>query len=151
MVNYPKCLASPLGLVWIAKRWTPFFMEKIHTKLKFQNTIHLSIVGWAIVVNFVLASTLWLFINILGGIKKLIRKCKYLFQNFLWVGGDQCTKTKVNQFDCCANKGIEGLGFIDPKEAMDALLCKWVIKALKHGNSNFKLLLCFNLAMCKPS
>jgi hypothetical protein len=24
IVNYPKCLACPLGLVWMAKRWTPF-------------------------------------------------------------------------------------------------------------------------------
>jgi hypothetical protein len=30
------------------------------------------------------------------------------------------------------------------------LLYKWVIKALKLGNSNFKILLCFKLAMCKP-
>jgi hypothetical protein len=49
------------------------------------------------------------------------------------------------------NKGIKGLGLIDPKEAMYALLCKWVIKALKPGNSNLKLLLGFKLAMCKPS
>jgi hypothetical protein len=34
---------------------------------------------------------------------------------------------------------------------MDALLCKWVIKALKLGNSNLKLLLHFKLTMCKPS
>jgi len=34
---------------------------------------------------------------------------------------------------------------------MDAFLCKWVIKALKDGNWNFKLLLGFNLVMCKPS
>jgi len=49
------------------------------------------------------------------------------------------------------NKGIKGLGLIDPKEAMDALVCKWVIKALKLGNSNLKFLLGFKLAMCKPS
>jgi hypothetical protein len=48
-------------------------------------------------------------------------------------------------------KGIEGLGLIDLEKAMDALLCKWVIKALKPGNSNFKLLLGFKFAMCKPS
>jgi hypothetical protein len=34
---------------------------------------------------------------------------------------------------------------------MDVLLCKWVIKALKLGNSNLKLLLRFKLTMCKPS
>jgi hypothetical protein len=44
-----------------------------------------------------------------------------------------------------------GLGLIDPKEAMDTLLFKWVINALKLGNSNFKLLLCFKLTMCKSS
>lgn len=34
---------------------------------------------------------------------------------------------------------------------MDTLLFKWVIRALKLGNSNLKLLLCFKLAMCKSS
>jgi hypothetical protein len=46
------------------KEVDPFFIEKIHTKLKFENIIHLSIVDWAIVVNFVLESTMWLFISI---------------------------------------------------------------------------------------
>jgi hypothetical protein len=34
---------------------------------------------------------------------------------------------------------------------MDTLLCNWVIRALELGNSNFKLLLGFKLAMCKLS
>ncbi len=62
--------------------------------------VHLVIVGRAIVVNFVLASTLWFFIN--------------------------------------------------PEKTMDALLCKWVIKALTW-QFNFKFLLGFKLTMCKPS
>ncbi len=60
-------------------------------------------------------------------------------------------KTRVHWFYCCTNKDIGGLGLIDPKEAMDTLLFKWVIRALKLGNSNFKLLLCFKLTMCKSS
>jgi hypothetical protein len=34
---------------------------------------------------------------------------------------------------------------------MDTLLCNWVIRALELGNSNFKLLLGFKLAMCNLS
>jgi len=60
-------------------------------------------------------------------------------------------KTRVHWFYCCTNKDIGGLGLIDPKEAMDTLLFKWVIKTLKLGNSNLKLLLCFKLAICKSS
>jgi hypothetical protein len=78
----------PFGIGLDGKEVDTFLIEKIHTKLKFKNTIYLLIVGWAIIVNFILASTLWFFISILGGTKKLIRKCKYLLQNFLWVGGD---------------------------------------------------------------
>jgi len=33
--------------------------------------------------------------------------------------------------------GIEGLGLIGLEKAMDALLCKWVIKALKPSNFLF--------------
>jgi hypothetical protein len=91
------------------------------------------------------------FISIWEGTKKAIRKCKFLFRNFLWAGGDQCLKTRVNWFYCCTNKDIGGLGLINPKKAMDTLLFKWVIRALKLGNSNFKLLLCFKLTMCKSS
>jgi hypothetical protein len=91
-----KMFSMSFGIGLDGKEVDTFFIEKICTLLKFLNTIHLLIVGWPIIVNFVLASTLWFFISILGGTKKLIRKCKYPLQNFLWVGGDQRTKTKVN-------------------------------------------------------
>jgi hypothetical protein len=41
-------------------------------------------------------------------------------------------------------KGIEGLGLIDLEKAMDALLCKWVIKALKQ----FKLQTLIRFQIC---
>jgi hypothetical protein len=91
-----KMFSMPFGIGLDGKEVDTFLIEKICKLLNFLNTIHLLIVGWPIIVNFVLALTLWFFISILGGTKKLIRKCKYLLQNFLWVRGDQCTKTKVN-------------------------------------------------------
>jgi hypothetical protein len=91
-----KMFSMPFGIGLDSKEVDTFLIEKICTMLKFLNTIHLLIVGWAIIVNFVLASTLWFFISIFGGTKKSIRKCKYLFLNFLWVGGEQHIKIKVN-------------------------------------------------------
>jgi hypothetical protein len=88
-----KMFNMPFGIGLDGKKVDTFFIEKIHTKLKFWNMVHLPIVGRAIIVNFVLTSTLWFFVNISRGTKKSIRKCKYLFKNFLWASGNQRTKT----------------------------------------------------------
>jgi hypothetical protein len=59
-----KMFGTPFGLSLDNKEVDAFFIKKIHKKLKFWNMVHLPIVCQAVIVNFVLASTLWFFINI---------------------------------------------------------------------------------------
>jgi hypothetical protein len=115
---------TPFGLGLDDKEVDTFLIKKIHKKLKFWNMVHLPIMGQVVIVKFVLASTLWFFINIWGGTKKAIRKCQFLFQKNLWARSDQRAKARVKWFDCCASKDIKGLGFIDSEEVIDTLLCK---------------------------
>lgn len=42
-----------------------------------------------------------------------------------------------------------GLGLVDPEVAQTNLLCKWIIKAMKLGESNLQLMLKFMLVWFK--
>jgi hypothetical protein len=61
-----KLLGVPFGLNLNAKEVDIFLIEKLWKKLKYCNTIHLPLIGRVVVVNFVLASTLWFFIKVKG-------------------------------------------------------------------------------------
>jgi hypothetical protein len=51
---------------------------------------------------------------------------------------------------CCLNRAEGGLNFIDPEDALTALMTKWVISACEPGRSNFKVLLRYRLAAFQP-
>ncbi len=61
-----KLLGVPFGLNLNAEEVDVFLIEKLSKKLKYYNTIHLPLIGKVVVVNFVLASTLWFFIKVKG-------------------------------------------------------------------------------------
>ncbi len=61
-----KLLGVLFGLNLNAKEVDFFFIEKLWKKFKYYNTIHLPFIGRVVVVNFVLASTQWFFIRVLG-------------------------------------------------------------------------------------
>jgi hypothetical protein len=52
------------------------FIEIFCKKVKSWNLIHLPLFGRVMIVNYIMASTLWFFINVLGGIEKVSGKCK---------------------------------------------------------------------------
>jgi len=52
------------------------FIQIFCKKIKSWTLIHLPLFGRVIVVNYIMASTLWFFISVLGGIEKVIGKCK---------------------------------------------------------------------------
>jgi hypothetical protein len=54
------------------------FIEIFCKKIKPKNLIHLSLFGRVMIVNYIMASALWFFINVLGGIENMIGKCKTL-------------------------------------------------------------------------
>jgi hypothetical protein len=55
------------------------FIEVFCKKIESWNLIHLPLFGRVMIVNYIMASTLWFFISVLGGMEKLIKKCKTLF------------------------------------------------------------------------
>ncbi len=59
-----KLLGVHFGLNLNAKEVDVFLIEKLWKKLEYYSTLHLLLIGRVVVVNFVLASTLWFFIRV---------------------------------------------------------------------------------------
>lgn len=136
-----KLLGVAFGLNLEVQDVNAFLMEKIQKKFKFWSTIHLAIAKIGIIVNSILNFSLWFFMAIWYGSIKAIWKCKAMLRNYLWNGWDHNTKTKVYWIDCVQNKKIGGLNLVDLENTLNAFLCKWVLKALKHDVSNLKTFL----------
>lgn len=58
---------------------------------------------------------------------------------------------RVRWDDYYATKSQGGLGLIDPKDALTALMSKWVIKGLEPGSSPLHILLRHKLGHIKPN
>jgi hypothetical protein len=86
-----------------------------------------------------------------GGTIQVIRHIKSNLMNFLWSGSSHRTRVRVSWTDCCAAKGKDGLDLIDPQEAMEALMEKWILKALQLGASNLQKFLRYRLQKLKPA
>jgi hypothetical protein len=71
--------------------------------------------------------------------------------NFLWSGSSHRTRIRVSWTNCCSAKGKGGLGLIDPQEAMEALMAKWILKAPQPEASNLQTFLRYRLQKLKPA
>jgi hypothetical protein len=145
-----KLLGLPFGIDLATGDVDQFLIDKIERKLHYWTTIRLSLAGRTVVVNMVLLSTLWFFIVLWGGTTKAIRQIKSSLMNFLWSGSSHRTRVRVSWTDCCAAKGKGGLGLIDPQEAMEALMAKWILKALQPGASHLQTFLRYRLQKLRP-
>jgi hypothetical protein len=82
-MNFHMCLncytfvCFHLGMAIKVAKIDVIFIE-IFCKIKSWNLIHLPLLGRVMIVNYIMASTLWFFISVLGGIENVIRKCKTL-------------------------------------------------------------------------
>ena len=123
--NLSKLLGTPFGLNLTITDVDTFLDEKVTKKLKYWVNIHLSLSGRAIIVNAVLLSTLWFFINIWGESFQI----RSTLRDFLWTGSTHCSRARVWWFNCYAYKKVGGLNLIDPEEALHALIGKWMAKA----------------------
>jgi hypothetical protein len=135
------------------KNMDKFFIKCLKKKLKYWFLIHLHLVNKTLIINLVLVSSLWFFINVwgMGGTKKVVNKCKTLLCNFLWGGGQFTTRVRVQKDVVCAPRMVGGLGITNLKEALVTSLCKWVMYALEPRNSNLKTLFRYKLKYCLPS
>lgn len=86
-----------------------------------------------------------------SGTKTAIRKIKTLTSYFLWAGRDSRTPARVAWSKICRRKGDGGLGILDPDQALTALLCKWILHALRPSCSNIQLFLRYRLLRTFPN
>lgn len=88
--------------------------------------------------------------SVWGGSNKIFKKIRGAIRNYLWLGKEQHTRTRVSWRICCMKKKNGGLDLVDPEVAKTSLLCKWIVKAMKPGESNLQLMLRYRLARFKP-
>jgi hypothetical protein len=147
-----KLLGTPFGLSLSADDVDQFLIEKIDKKLKYWITTRINNTGRAVVANGILISTALFFLAIWegGGSDKGVAKVKNKVVNFIWVGADRPTRSRVAWDTCCLKKKERGLGMIDPGDAVNALMSKWIITACEPGQSNFKIMLRYRLTLLQP-
>ena len=105
----------------------------------------------SMIVNQVLLSKIWLFITIWGDSNKVIKEIRAMLCNYLWLGHEHHTRTRINWQDSSTKERIGGLGIINHEDAMTALLCKWVTYSFLPGRSNLQTLLKYSLSKIQPT
>lgn len=111
----------------------------------------LSLAGRRLTVNQVLMSILWYFIGVWAGSRKVLKQIQSLLRNYLWSGKEHKAMARVAWATCTRKQRAGGLSLIDPHDALDCLMSKWLIKACEPGDSNLLTFLRYRLSLYKPS
>jgi hypothetical protein len=69
-------------------------------------------------------SSLWYFIAVWAGSKKVLGRIKILLRNYFWSGSENTARARVNWDDCTMPKKVGGLSLTLPENAMKALMSK---------------------------
>lgn len=85
-----------------------FLVDKVKVKLKYWSSTHLPLARITLVVNKVLISSLWYFIKVWVGTKKILCKIKALLCNYLWYGVENAARAWVRWDDCTIPKKVGG-------------------------------------------
>ena len=96
-------------------------------------------------------SSLWYFILVWVGWRKVLRKIKALLCNFLWLGLVNTTRSRVSWDDYVLLKKVGGLSLASPKDVMRALISKSIIQTLLPAQSNLQLLFKYSIVQLQPS
>lgn len=83
----------------------------------------MSLVERSLIVNLVLMSSMWYFIVVWVGSKKVMRQIKACC-NYLWSGFEHTTIARVNWDDCTMPKEVGGLSLTSLEDAMKAVMSK---------------------------
>ena len=141
-----KLLGAPFGLSLATKDVDSFLLDKLSKKLVQWSTTKLNPTGRNIVANSVLLSSTFFFLSIWGRSRKGIKKIKSAIMNYVAGGKVQRARIRISWQQCCQTKGMGGVNLINPKDAVVALMTKWLIKAMEPGDSNLHLFLRFRLS-----
>ncbi len=119
----------------------PSSLTRFGKKLKYLSTIHLPLVG-----KSTIASALFFFLFFHHNVSMFSKGHLQMQGAPYELCMEHCTRTIVCWANCCVSKRMRGLNFLDPKETMNILLCKWIFLAIEPGELNLKLLLraCMN-------
>ena len=94
--------------------------------------------------------SLWYFITVWAGSKKLLGRIKALFCTNLWSGSESTTRARVSWDDCTMPKKVVGIYLILPEDAMKALMSKWVIQTILLGKWNLQIILRYRIKQLQP-
>ena len=86
----------------------------------------------------------------MGRVKERCKKIKSAIMNYVVGGKLQRARIRVSWQQCYQTKSKGGVNLINPKDAVAALMTKWLTKALEPGDSNLHLFLRFRLSQYQP-
>lgn len=79
-----KLLGTPFGLSASTLDIDKFLVEKIKNKLVYWCSRNLSLAGRRIIVNQVLQSSMWYFLGVWAGSRRVVTQAKALLRNYFW-------------------------------------------------------------------
>jgi hypothetical protein len=113
-----------------------FLLEKVQHKLNYWASRKLFLSRRKMIVNNIILSTLWYFVNVWGGTKKGILIINRLLKNYLWAWSNHNCRCWIAWDQCCGKKKDGGLSLVNPIQSTEAFLPKWVVHALKPISFN---------------
>lgn len=104
-----------------------FLIKKIPKEFEYWSTMKFSLAGRVVIVNQVLLSTLWFFINVWGDLGKVLKKIRNNLRNYLWLARNKELILRLHGM-CFARKVImacwahgPGIGQTEPSVQVDHL------------------------------
>lgn len=88
-----KQVATPFNLHLELQNTDQFLVERVRAKLKNQSYTHILLVGKTFILNRVLMLSIWYFIVVWAGSKKVTWKVNLALRNYLWCGFENTAKT----------------------------------------------------------
>jgi hypothetical protein len=134
--NISNMLGTAFGLSLDSGDMDKFLQTRVDKSLQHWTTTKINYTGRRAVVNNILLSSLLYFLSIWGGTQKGIDRIKTKLTNYLWSGSTNNSHVKIRWSQYCQSRDMGGINLINPKDALVALMSKWVIKACEPGRSN---------------
>lgn len=126
-----KLLDATFGLTLEVKDVDGFLTVRIQKKIKIWSIIHLPIAGRATIVNSVLSSTLCYFTVIWGISINAICKYRVVLRNYFWSSQNTILELELVGPTIVQGGRLEAWIWWTQKEALNALVSKWVLLVLE--------------------
>jgi hypothetical protein len=98
----------------------------------------LSLAGRILVANQVLLASMWYLATCWNPNPRMVTQIRGVIRNFIWGGKDAPAHAKVKWETLILPAAQGGLGIIDPKAQLEALLAKLMVRGLAPGGEPWK-------------